>query len=146
RRAGGGPGDLGIFVTQHFVTPQAARTKAHIFRDPSRFRVPRPEFSDHTNMRAYKREVDAIIDASANLNDERKALAEIMENKLWGIGHSSIVIANKYDQNNEMGVHGWCHWMLSHVLATFEPLIAAWYQKTKYDAVRPVTAVRHVYG
>nr|ABS50458.1 NapH1 [Streptomyces aculeolatus] len=146
RRAGGGPGDLGIYVTQHFVTPQIARTKAHIFRDPSRFRIPRPEFSDHTNTRAYKREVDAIIDASANLNDERKALAEIMENKLWGIGHSSIVIANKYDQNNEMGVHGWAHWMLSHVLATFEPLIAAWHHKRIYDAVRPVTAVRHVYG
>ena len=146
RRAGGGPGDLGIFVTQHFVTPQAGRARALIFKDPSQFEVARPDFSDHTNMRAYKREVDAIIEASADLNDERKALAEIMENKLWGIGYSSIVIARKYDQDDHMGVHGWCHWLLQHLLATFDPLIAAWYQKAKFDAVRPITAVRHVYG
>ncbi|MHA4820504.1 DUF6851 domain-containing protein, partial [Streptomyces aculeolatus] len=146
RRAGGGPGDLGIFVTQHFVTPQAARAKALIFKDPSQFRIAPPDFSDHTDRRAYKRSVDEIIEASANLTDEHKALAEIMENKLWGIGYSSIVIARKHDQDNHMGVHGWCHWLLQHLLATFDPLIAAWYQKTKYDAVRPVTAVRHVYG
>lgn len=90
--------------------------------------------------------MDEIIEASAALDDERKALAEIMENKLWGIGHSSIEIALKHDQNNELGVHGWAHWMLQHILATFDTLIAAWRYKRMYEAVRPVTAVRHVYG
>ncbi|WBB61035.1 hypothetical protein O7599_00285 [Streptomyces sp. WMMC500] len=146
RRAGGGPGDLGIYVTQHFVTPQAARTKPHIFKDPAQFRLPRPDHIDHTDRRAFRRSADEILETSAALTDERKVVTEIMENKLWGIGHSSIVIAKKHDENNEMGMHGWVHWMLSHVLATFEPLIAAWHQKTKFDAARPVTVVRHVYG
>nr|ABS50464.1 NapH4 [Streptomyces aculeolatus] len=146
RRAGGGPGDLGIYVTQHFVTPQIAVTLPHIFKDPTAFPLPRPDFTDHTDRRAYKRSVDEIIEASAALDDERKALAEIMENKLWGIGHSSIEIGLKNDQNNELGVHGWAQWMLQHILATFDTLIAAWGYKRKYEAVRPITAVRHVYG
>ncbi|MFE1444506.1 DUF6851 domain-containing protein [Streptomyces sp. NPDC058739] len=147
RRLGApGHGDMGIFVAQHFITPQAGRTRSLIFKDPARFPLARPAHSDHTNTRAFKRSVDEIIEASANLNDERKALAEIMENKLWGIGYSSIVIGRKYDQNNTMGVHGWAQWMLQHLLATFDPTIAAWYQKAKFDACRPVSAVRHVYG
>ncbi|MFE6288285.1 DUF6851 domain-containing protein [Streptomyces sp. NPDC057877] len=146
RRVGGGPGDMGIFVSQHFVTPQAARTTPHIFTDPSRHRLAPPNHTDHTNMRAYKRSVDEIIEASANLNDERKVLAEVMDNKLWGIGHSGIYIARQHDKNNELGVHGWAHWMCESILATFDTLIAAWYQKAKYDAVRPISAVRHVYG
>ncbi|MFD0319235.1 DUF6851 domain-containing protein [Streptomyces flavalbus] len=146
RRAGGGPGDMGIYVSQHFVTPQIGRTRAHIFSDPAQFDIAPPTYSDHTRPREYKRSVDEIIEASANLNDERKALAEIMENKLWGIGHSSIVIARQYDQDDSMGVHGWCHWMLQHILATFDTLIACWYLKRTFDAVRPISAVRHVYG
>ncbi|MEU3255614.1 DUF6851 domain-containing protein [Streptomyces sp. NPDC006997] len=146
RRAGGGHGDMGIYVTQHFVTPQARLVKPHIFDDARDFHIAPPDFSDHTRPRAYKRAVDQVLEASASLTDERKALCEIMENKLWGIGHSSIVIARKYDQDDQMGVHGWAHWMLQHILATFDPLIAAWHQKTKYDAVRPISAVQHVYG
>ncbi|MFD0319234.1 DUF6851 domain-containing protein [Streptomyces flavalbus] len=146
RRAGGGPGDMGIYVTQHFVTPQAGRAKALIFDDVRQFQLAPPAHSDHTNPRAYKRSVDEIVEASASLTDERKALAEIMENKLWGIGYSSIVIARKYDADDHMGVHGWAQWLLQHLLATFDPLIAAWHFKRTYDAVRPVSAVRHVYG
>jgi hypothetical protein len=146
RRAGGGPGDLGIYVSQHFVTPQAARTKPHIFTDVTQFRLAAPTHSDHTRPREYKRSVDEVIEASASLTDERKALTEIMENKLWGIGHSSIVIARKHDPNDEMGVHRWAQWMLQHILATFDTLIADWYQKARYDAVRPISAVRYLYG
>ncbi|WP_230196914.1 DUF6851 domain-containing protein [Streptomyces coriariae] len=146
RRVGGGPGDMGIYVSQHFVTPQAGHTTPHIFQDPSKYRLAPPNHSDHTNPRAYKRSVDEIIEASAHLNDKSKALAEIMDNKLWGIGYSSIVIARHHDQNNELGVHGWAHWTCMTILATFDTLIAAWWQKAKYDAVRPISAVRHVYG
>ncbi|MET9445378.1 DUF6851 domain-containing protein [Streptomyces sp. NPDC006610] len=146
RRVGGGPGDMGIFVSQHFVTPQIGRTKPHIFSDPSRYLLAPPSHSDHTNVRAYKRSVDEIIEASATLTDERKALAEIMDNKLWGIGFASIVVARNQDPDDALGVHGWAHWMVQHILATFDTLIAAWYQKVKYDAVRPFSAVRHVYG
>ncbi|WP_049575625.1 DUF6851 domain-containing protein [Streptomyces sp. SBT349] len=146
RRVGGGPGDTGIYVTQHMVTPQIRRVKPHIFDDPRAFDLAPPEFSNHHDRRAYKRSVDEILEASAGLTDEQKAIAEVMDNKVWGIGHSGVAIANKHDQNGELGIEGWAFWLLEHVLATFDPLIVAWHNKVKYDAVRPISAVRHVYG
>ncbi|WP_406423076.1 hypothetical protein OH809_08000 [Streptomyces sp. NBC_00873] len=146
RRVGGGPGDMGIYVSQHFVTPQIRLTKPHIFTDPSRYQLAAPTHSDHTRPQEYKRSVDEILEASASLTDERKALAEVMDNKLWGIGYSSIIVARNHDQNDEMGVHGWAQWTLQTILATFDTTIAAWHQKHRFDAVRPISAVRHVYG
>ncbi|MGW0885807.1 DUF6851 domain-containing protein [Streptomyces sp. NPDC002671] len=146
RRVGGGPGDMGIYVVQQFVTPQIGRTKPHIFADPGRYQLAPPTHSDHTRPQEYKRSVDEIIEASASLTDERKALCEIMDNKTWGIGFSSVLVARNNDQDDRMGVHRWAHWTLQNTLATFDTLIAAWYQKYKYDAVRPISAVRHVYG
>ncbi|MEX1656930.1 DUF6851 domain-containing protein [Streptomyces pseudovenezuelae] len=146
RRVGGGPGDMGIFVVQQFVTPQVRLVKPHIFKDPAKYQLAAPTHSDHTRRAEYKRSVDEILEASASLTDERKAYAEIMDNKTWGIGYSSIVVARHHDQNDEMGVHGWAQWLLQHLLATFDTLIAAWHQKYVYDSVRPASAVRHVYG
>jgi hypothetical protein len=146
RRVGGGPGDLGIWVTQHMVTPQLRLVKPHIFRHPRQFDVPPPRHTDHTRPRDYKRSVDEILEASAALTDRQKVFTEVMDNKLWGIGHSGIVIARKHDRNGELGVHGWAEAILTHLLATFDPLIVVWHHKVRYDAVRPASAVRHVYG
>jgi hypothetical protein len=146
RRVGGGPGDVGIYVAQHFVTPQARLVKPLIFRDPRQFHIAPPYHSHHTDPRRYKRSVDQILAASAALTGEQKALIEVMDNKRWGIGYSAVFIVNKHDQNGEQGIAGWAFWLLEHVLATFDTAIADWHQKTKYDAVRPISAVRHVYG
>ncbi|MEU3664453.1 vanadium-dependent haloperoxidase [Streptomyces sp. NPDC032940] len=146
RRVGGGPGDIGIYVAQHFVTPQMGLVKPYTFRHPRQFEVAPPAHSQHSDPRRYKRSVDEILEASAGLTDRQKAVAEVMDNKFWGIGHSALVAARNHDQNNELGVHGWAEFVLAHLLATFESLIVAWYYKAKYDAVRPISAVRHVYG
>ncbi|WP_199850434.1 DUF6851 domain-containing protein [Streptomyces sp. CMB-StM0423] len=146
RRVGGGPGDLGIWVAQHFVTPHIRMVKPHIFDDPRDFTVPPPKHVDHTRPRDFKRSADEILEASAALTDEQKAIVEVMDNKIWGIGHSALVIARKHDQNGELGVQGWAHFILEHLLATFDPLIAVWNQKVKYDAARPVTVIKHVYA
>ncbi|XRQ14263.1 vanadium-dependent haloperoxidase, partial [Actinomadura welshii] len=145
RRVGGGPGDLGIYVAQHFVTPQIRRVEPHIFKSLHQFRLPPPRHIDHTRRREFRRSVDEVLEASAALTDEQKAIAEVMDNKLWGIGHSGLVIIRKHDQNGELGLHGWAHHILAHLLATFDPLIVAWHFKARYDAARPVTAIQHVY-
>ncbi|MFD0319237.1 DUF6851 domain-containing protein [Streptomyces flavalbus] len=144
RRLGGGHGDMGIYVVQHMVTPHLRKVKAHIFTDPSRFRLAPPTHVDHTRPREYKRSVDQILEASAHLTERQKLLSEVMDNKVWGIGHSSIVMARQHTE--QLGMHGWIHYMLEHILATFEPTIVAWHHKVAYDAVRPVSAVRYLYG
>jgi hypothetical protein len=146
RRVGGGPGDTGIYVAQHFVTPQIRLVKPLIFKDAQQFNIAPPDHTNQAGSRKYKRSVDEVLEASAALTDKQKAIAEVMDNKVWGIGHSAIFIARKHDQNGELGVQGWARFLLTHILATFEPLIADWNLKAKYDAVRPVSAVRHVYG
>ncbi|MFE6288274.1 DUF6851 domain-containing protein [Streptomyces sp. NPDC057877] len=147
RRVGGGHGDLGIYVAQHFVTPQIARAKPHIYADPAQFTLAPPTFSDHRRPRAYKHAVDEVLDASAKLTDERKALAEVMDNKSWGLGYTATAAAQNYEKNHgELGVFGWVAWSLQHSLATFGTVVAAWHHKRAYDAVRPISAVRHVYG
>ncbi len=142
RRLGAGVGDKGIFIIQHFVTPQMRLTKAHTFRDPRRFHVAPPDHTDHTRPRDYKRSVDEILDASAGLTDKQKVTAEFFDNKLLGIGMSGLAAANAH----ELDLDGWVHLFLSNSTAIFDATIAVWHQKTKYDAVRPFSAVQHVYG
>jgi hypothetical protein len=143
RRLGAGPGDKGIFTVQQFVTPQIRLTRPYTFKDPGQFRLAPPDHTDHHRARDYKRSVDESLEASAALTDEQKVKAEFFDNKILGIGHAAVVAAR---QHPDLGIHGWAQLFVTHVLATFEPLIAVWHQKVKYDAVRPFSAIRHVYG
>jgi hypothetical protein len=143
RRQGAGPGDKGIFTVQHFVTPQLRLTKAYTFKDPGQFRLAPPEFSDRHRARDYKRSVDEILEASAALTDERKVKAEFFDDKLLGIGHAGIAAGIAHP---ELDLDGWVHLFLTTSIAIWDSLVAVWHQKARYDAVRPFSAVRHVYG
>jgi hypothetical protein len=143
RRLGAGTGDKGVFTIQHFVTPQIRLTKPYTFEDPGQFRLAPPDFSDHHRRRTYKRAVDEVLEASAALTDEQKVTAEFFDNKLVGVGQPPAVAARK---RPELGVHGWAQLLLAHSTATFDAVVAIWHQKARYDAVRPVSAVAHVYG
>jgi len=144
RRLGtGGAGDKGIFTVQHFVTPQMRLVKPYTFDDPRQFYVAPPDHTSNPRSRDYKRAVDEMLAVSAALTDSQKVKAEFFDNKILGIGHAAVVAARAHP---ELGIHGWAHLFLLHILATFEPLIAAWHQKAKYDAVRPFSAIRYVYG
>ncbi|GAA4733300.1 vanadium-dependent haloperoxidase [Phytohabitans rumicis] len=143
RRHGAGVGDKGIFTVQHFVTPQLGRTKPYTFKDPGQFRLAPPEFSDHHRVRDYKRAVDEMLGASAALTDERKVKAEFFDDKLLGIGRAGIAAGIAHP---ELDLDGWVHLFLTTSLAIFDALVAVWHQKAKYDAPRPFSAIRHVYG
>jgi hypothetical protein len=142
RRVGGGPGDKGIWIVQKFVTPQMRLVKPYTYRDPSRFQLAAPDHLDHTNTRKYKRSVDQILEASATLTDEKKLKAEWFDNKLAGIALAPGAAA----ETHNLDLDGWCHLYMVTAVARFDDLIAAWHMKHKYDAPRPFTAVRHVYG
>lgn len=144
RRLGGGYGDMGVFTVQRFVTPQVRLMKAHTYRDPSHFKLAPPQHSDHTRVRDYKRSVDEVISASAALTDEQKVTAEFFDNKTLGIGRSVAAAAQAHDDH--LDLDGWIHVLFTGSVAIIDALIAVWYQKRRYDAVRPFSAVPHVYG
>ncbi|MEU9109453.1 DUF6851 domain-containing protein [Streptomyces xanthophaeus] len=142
RRVGGGYGDKGIFTVQEFVTPQLRLAKAHTFQDPSEFKIATPDHLDHTNPEAYKRSVDEVLEASAGLTDEQKVKTEFFDNKLMGVTFSPGGAAAAHD----LDLDGWVQLFMTTSVAQFDGLIAAWHQKHENDAVRPFSAVKHVYG
>ncbi len=138
-----GTGDKGIMIIQQFVTPHIRLTKPVTYTDPGQFKLPAPDFSDHTKP-AYKRAVDEVLAASANLTDEQKVMAEIFDDKALGLAKAVHHIARAHDA--ELGLDGWVHLFATAVVANYDWTVAAWHHKWVYDAVRPVSAIRHVYG
>jgi hypothetical protein len=142
RHVGGGPGDKGIFTVQRFATPQFGRVKAHTYDDPAQFTLAPPAHLDHTDASAYRRAVDEVLAASAGLTDEQKVKTEFFDNLLVAITLSPRAAAQAHD----LDLDGWVHLFTATSAARFESLIAAWHHKHAYDAVRPFSAIRHVYG
>ncbi|GAA4733348.1 vanadium-dependent haloperoxidase [Phytohabitans rumicis] len=142
RRLGAGVGDKGIYTIQHFVTPQMRLAKPYSYKSPAQFRLAPPDHTDHHRRRDYKRSVDEMLEASASLTDKQKAMAEFFDNKLIGIGQPPAVVARK----RNLDLHSWVHLLTIHNTAVYDALVAVWHQKAKYDAVRPFSAIRHVYG
>ncbi|GAA4733307.1 vanadium-dependent haloperoxidase [Phytohabitans rumicis] len=143
RRLGAGVADKGVFTVQHFVTPQLRLVKPYTYEDPGQFQLAPPDHTDHHRRGEYKRSVDEVLAASAALTDAQKVMAEFFDNKLLGIGQPRAVVARRHQ---ELGVQGWVQLFLAHSTAVFDALVAVWHQKTTYDAVRPFSAIRHVYG
>ena len=138
----GGTNGFGKFNIQQFVTPQMGYTKAYSYKNPEQFGIHAPWKSNPANYNAYKAQVDDVLQYSANLTDEHKLIAELFDYKLRSLGFSEIFAANKfqlpYIQKVQMA-------FLSN-MTEFDTAIAVWRQKTKWDAVRPWSAIRYVYG
>ncbi|GAB3547698.1 hypothetical protein J2S53_002414 [Actinopolyspora lacussalsi] len=142
RRLGSADGDKGMFMIQVFTTPQLRLTTPYTYEDPSRFHLTPPHHSDHTNRGAYKRSVDEVLRASAGLTEEQKVKSEFFDNKFLGVGMSVLAAA----RNHELDLDGWVQLLMVTGVAMLDGLIACWHHKTGFDAVRPFSAVQHVYG
>jgi hypothetical protein len=135
----------GIFTVQQFVTPQFALTLPYSYRSPERFRVPPPVDSNPkgTGGRArYKAQADAVLNASATLTDQKKLTAELFNNKIESLGFVALFLA----QSLRWSVEQFVQYDFLVNMAAFDGGIAVWQEKVRYDAVRPFTAVRYLYG
>ncbi|WUI01404.1 vanadium-dependent haloperoxidase [Spirillospora sp. NBC_00431] len=132
----------GIFTVQQASVPQWGRTKPYSFTDPKEFIVPPPKNSDYRNKAAYRRQVDEILAASAGLTEEQKLMAEFFNDKFKSIGYAAISEAH----NRKLGLDEYVHISAATDIAAYDTGIVVWLNKYKYDAMRPFTAVRHVYG
>lgn len=133
---------IGIYAAQQFVTPQMANVEPFSDFDPRDIRVPAPTASDPQNRDAYKAQVDEALALSANLTDEQKMLAEIFDNKVVSFGASFQVVSRRLGLSIEENT------MVDFLvmLAIHDATIPTWQEKRRWDAVRPFSAIRHVYG
>ena len=133
------PGRSGNYVVQNFVTPQYSVTEPYADIDPREHRVGPPTDSDYANLEAYRAQADAVLELSATLTDERKMLVEFFDLKARDIILSPTT--KDIDDTIEFVQLGF----LLH-MAQFDAGIVAWQEKLRYDAVRPITAIRYLYG
>ena len=133
---------LGSYVSQTFVTPQMANVEPYSAMNPRDFRMPAPSASDPSNADAYKAQVDVLLEASANLTDEQKMMAELFDNKIVALGFSFIHRAIAQQISPMDFARG--DWITMGAL--LDAMTVVWQEKTRYDAVRPFSAIAHVYG
>lgn len=128
---------LGLYKSQQFVTPQYRLVEPYSYDNPRRFRFKPPVASNIGNYFRYRAQAWHVLDESANLDDEKKLLAEFYDNKFFSLGFSSLFIAI---------VRGDSLWDFivadfTANMAAFDAGIVVWQEKERYDAVRPFTAI-----
>lgn len=133
---------MGIYTAQQFVTPQVANVEPFADFDPRAFRVAAPASSDPDNWEAYKAQVDHVLDVSANLTDEQKMLAELFDDKVRAFGASFQTVSRN------LGLSSMENAMVDFlvILSLHDAAIPTWQEKWRYDAVRPFSAIKYVYG
>lgn len=143
----------GISTVQQFVTPQFALVLPYSFDDPTVFAVSPPfksfwsgaaKAKDTLNgpNKPYKDQADEVLHASANLTDEQKMIAELFDDKIRSLGFSTIFAALV----RGLSVLEFVQYDFLVNVAAFDTGIVMWQEKVKHDAVRPFSAIRHIYG
>jgi hypothetical protein len=134
-------GGNGIFRVQQFVTPQMALTTPYSIKNMDPLKA-LPPVKSNSNHPGYKQQVDEVLATSAALTDHQKMMAELFDNKLLGLGFSALFIS----LNKGLTLEEFVQYDFLTNVAAFDAAIVMWKEKTRFDAVRPFSAVRHVYG
>lgn len=137
------PTGKGTFKIQQFVTPQMRLTRPMTFQDVNQFTV-----APHSRLRQgpqglvqYKRDTDAVLEVSASLDDEKKMKAEFFDDKIRSIFGSLVHTL----QARKLSVEEFIEMTLVMEIGVFDTMIVVWKEKNRWDAVRPFTAIRHIY-
>lgn len=131
-----------VFTVQEFATPQFGRLKPFSYDSPKQFQVPRPTNNYQLNRKAYRQQADEVLKASANLDERQKMTAELFSDLVRPYG----AIAGRIVIGGALSTEDAVHYVVTGAVTGIDVTIASWYFKRKYDAVRPFSAIRHLYG
>lgn len=131
----------GLYKVQQFVTPQLRLTEPYSIKNLNKHKV-KPPVKSKPQHPGYKQQADEVLDASANLTDEQKMIAELFNDKLRSLGFSALFMSQSRGLTLEEFV--WLDFVTN--MAAFDTAIAVWNQKERYDAVRPFSAIGYLYG
>ena len=131
-----------VFRVQQFAIPQFGRAKPISYQSPAQFEVTPPTNSNHRNRAAYRRQADEVLKASASLTDRQKMMAEFFNDKVPTYGAVALAVNVGRNYTTEQTVH----YVTRSVMTLHDTTVATWYFKRKFDAVRPFSAIRYLYG
>ncbi len=124
------------------MTPQWSISTPFSDIDPLQFSIPLPTASDPSNAAEYRAQADAVLRASADMTDEQKMMAEFFNDKTQSLSGASIIVS----QSHGFTMDEFIFYHFTVHIAAYDTGIAIWAQKRQYDAVRPFSAIRHLYG
>lgn len=136
----------GIFSVQQFVTPQLALTDPISYDAPT-IKAPPPLKSYAVTwsgrpLSAYVAQADEVLKASADLTDRQKMVAELFDDKIASLGFSAVEEAVARGLSLQEFIE--LDFLVN--VAAFDTAITIWENKRRYDAVRPFSAIRYLYG
>jgi len=163
----------GVTWVQQYITPQWANTEPYtVGLDPRDYRTPDPVKSDYSaNPEDYKAQAKEVVDAVAALTERQKMLAEYFDNKAREtLFFPAVEAVPRADLRGLVATNA-CppslappqpsglptpyaeclntrdFWQLDFMLhiAQFDAGIVTWQEKTRHDAVRPITAIQYLY-
>lgn len=124
--------------TQRALTPGWGQVRGFAIGDAAIFRAPPPPRDDAT----FSTMVDDIINVSANLTDELKAVAEYwVPWGGWPASHMMRLSADLADQRG-LGLDDTVKLIFVAAMSQLDAGIVCWETKYAFNYVRPVTAVR----
>ena len=136
----------GETVVQRFSLPHWPRVAPFALRRGSHLRSTSPPARYGTSR--YAQQADALVILSANLSDETKAVAEY-----WADGPGTetppghwALIATFCSERDGMTLDDNVVMFFALANAVFDAGIVTWDDKVAFDSVRPVSAIRHLYG
>ncbi len=129
----------GVFRAQQFVTPQWANVEPFSGFNPRDYRVEPPVDSDHANADAYRAQAEEVLAEVAGLDDYKKTIVMFYDNKLRG---SQILPEVKH----LVDIVDFIQVSFLVEMASHDVGVVVWQEKQRLDAVRPITAIRHLFG
>jgi hypothetical protein len=152
--------DPTTYNVQNFLTPHWGAVRPFCMTDGSQFRPPAPPQSGSlasytdgfgqtmTEDEAYNRQVDEVVEITANLTLEEKLIAEY-----WADGPESTTPPGHWNQvaldvaaRDNLSVGDTVKLLFALNGAVFDAGISAWEAKRHYDYIRPVSAIRNRYA
>jgi hypothetical protein len=135
------------FVTQSFVGAHWYKVLPFALRSGDEFRTVLAWFGPAVyGFSAYSKEVEQVVEMSAQLNDEQKMMAEYFAdgpNSELPPGHWDL-FAQFVSARDQHGVDEDAKLFFALTNAIFDAGIVAWDAKHAFDSVRPATAVPYV--
>lgn len=133
------------FYEQGFLAPHWGNVRPFALRSRDQF-MPAPPAKFGSE--AFAEQVREIVELSANLTDRHKAIAEY-----WSAGVATesppghwMVLAQFVAQRDRHTIDQDVQMYFALSNALLDASIVAWHAKRTFDYVRPITAVRHLYG
>jgi len=133
-------------VVQRCITPHWGRVTPFALSSGDQFRPPRgPATVDES---LYRRQAREVIDYTADLDDERKTIAEY-----WADGPSSelppghwCLFAQFVSRRDRHSLEDDVKMFFAMTGAVLDAGIACWDAKRAFDSVRPVTAIQYAFA